>query len=156
MGMGGGTILERFTFKLNGRITTVEAPPAYTLLETLRQILQLTGTKDGCSSGDCGACTVLLDGRAVHSCLTLTAQISGREVTTVEGVASSKVVRSFSESGAVQCGYCTPGFVMSVEALLRANPRPSDSEVREALRGNLCRCTGYVKIIDAVKLAVRD
>ncbi len=148
-------VLERITFKLNGRITTLEVPPAYTLLESLRQIMHLTGVKDGCSSGDCGACTVLLDGRAVHSCLTLMAQVSGREVTTVEGLSDSKVVRSFAETGAVQCGYCTPGFIIAVEALLRENPSPGDEEIREALRGNLCRCTGYVKILESVRLAAR-
>jgi carbon-monoxide dehydrogenase small subunit len=154
--MSGVGVVGRYSFTLNGRPVTVEAPPGYTVLETLRQILHLTGTKDGCSSGDCGACTVLLDGKAVHSCLTLISQVEGREVTTVEGLAGSKVVRCFAESGAVQCGYCTPGFVMAVEALLRAKPRPSFEEVREALRGNLCRCTGYVKILDAVKMAISD
>ncbi|MEM4416781.1 MAG: (2Fe-2S)-binding protein, partial [Nitrososphaerota archaeon] len=152
--MSGVRVVGRYSFILNGRPTTVEAPPGYTLLETLRQILHLTGTKDGCSSGDCGACTVLLDGKAVHSCLTLISQVEGREVTTVEGLADSKVVKSFAESGAVQCGYCTPGFVVAVEALLRANPNPSIEEVKEALRGNLCRCTGYVKILEAVKMAI--
>jgi aerobic-type carbon monoxide dehydrogenase small subunit (CoxS/CutS family) len=153
--MAGTRVQERITFKLNGRTTSIEVPPAYTLLETLRQALHLTGVKDGCSSGDCGACTVLLDGRAVHSCLTLMAQVNGREVTTIEGVVSSKVVRSFAETGAVQCGYCTPGFIMAVEALLREDPSPGDDEIREALRGNLCRCTGYVKILEAVRLAAR-
>ncbi|MEM4329451.1 MAG: (2Fe-2S)-binding protein [Candidatus Caldarchaeum sp.] len=150
--MTGSRVVREFSFKLNGQPVTVKAPPAYTLLETLRYVLRFTGTKDGCSSGDCGACTVLLDGRAVHSCLTLTAQVQGREVFTVEG-ADSRVINAFASEGAVQCGYCTPGLVMATEDLLRKNPKPSTDEIRESLRGNLCRCTGYVKIVKAVKAA---
>jgi len=145
-------VVREFSFKLNGREVKVRAPPAYTLLDTLRYIIRLTGTKDGCSSGDCGACTVLLDGKAVHSCLTLMAQVQGREVVTVEGV-DPIIPQAYAQEGAVQCGYCTPGLVMATAALLKANPKPSDEDIREALRGNLCRCTGYVKIIRAVKMA---
>ncbi|MEM1945536.1 MAG: (2Fe-2S)-binding protein [Candidatus Caldarchaeum sp.] len=150
--MATSRVVREFSFKLNGREVKVRAPPAYTLLDTLRYIIRLTGTKDGCSSGDCGACTVLLDGKAVHSCLTLMAQVQGREVVTVEGV-DPIIPQAYAQEGAVQCGYCTPGLVMATAALLKANPKPSDEDIREALRGNLCRCTGYVKIIRAVKMA---
>ncbi len=150
----GNAVVRRFSFVLNGKPVEVEVPPAYTLLETLRNVLHLTGTKDGCSDGDCGACTVLLDGRAVHSCLTLMAQVEGRSVTTVEGLlrdsSPDEVQSAYAESGAVQCGYCTPGLIMATKALLMSNPRPSVEEIKEALRGNLCRCTGYAKILEAV------
>ncbi|MCS7137704.1 MAG: (2Fe-2S)-binding protein [Candidatus Caldarchaeum sp.] len=147
-----GVILREFSFKLNGQPVSVKAPPAYTLLETLRYVIRLTGTKDGCSSGDCGACTVLLDGRAVHSCLTLISHVQGREVVTVEGV-DPKIVKAYASEGAVQCGYCIPGLVVATAALLREHPKPSAEEVREMLKGNLCRCTGYVKIVKAVEAA---
>ncbi len=150
--MVSSTQLREISFKLNGKPISVKAPPAYTLLETLRYILRLTGTKDGCSSGDCGACTVLLDGKAVHSCLTIMAQVEGKEVVTVEGV-EQKIPDAYALAGAVQCGYCTPGFITATAALLKDFPRPSDLEIKELLRGNLCRCTGYVKIIEAVKAA---
>ena len=147
-------------FVLNGREVEVSVPPAYTLLETLRDVLHMTGTKDGCSDGDCGACTVLLDGRAVHSCLTIMAQVEGRSVTTVEGLVKDGeadiVQKAYAETGAIQCGYCTPGFIMATKALLTSNPNPSEEEILEALRGNLCRCTGYVKIIEAVKRAAEE
>ena len=147
-------------FILNGKEVEVDVPPAYTLLETLRDVLHLTGTKDGCSDGDCGACTVLLDGKAVHSCLTIMAQVEGKHITTVEGLVRDGepdvVQRAYAETGAIQCGYCTPGFIMATKALLTANPSPSDDDILEALRGNLCRCTGYVKIIEAVKKAAGE
>ncbi|HID04386.1 MAG TPA: (2Fe-2S)-binding protein [Candidatus Caldiarchaeum subterraneum] len=147
-------------FILNGEEVEVYVPPAFTLLEVLRDVLHLTGTKDGCSDGDCGACTVLLDGKAVHSCLTIMAQVEGREVTTVEGLAGDGepdvVQKAYVETGAIQCGYCIPGFIMATKALLTANPSPSEDDILEALRGNLCRCTGYVKIVEAVKKAVEE
>ncbi|MDW8063089.1 MAG: (2Fe-2S)-binding protein [Candidatus Caldarchaeum sp.] len=143
---------KQFSFVLNGEAVTVTCPPAYTLLEVLRHVLHLTGTKDGCSSGDCGACTVLLDGRPVHSCLTLISQVEGRNVVTVEGIGEN-VPKSYAEEGAVQCGYCIPGFVVTTAAFLEENPSPTEDEIRDALRGNLCRCTGYVKIVNAVKKA---
>ncbi|MDJ0271784.1 MAG: (2Fe-2S)-binding protein [Aigarchaeota archaeon] len=146
---------KEFFFRLNGEEVRVRAPPGYTLLEVLRHILHLTGTKDGCSSGDCGACTVLLDGRAVHSCLTLISQVEGREVTTVEAV-DEKVAEAYARHGAVQCGYCTPGFVVATAYLLSKMHNPSDAEIREWLRGNLCRCTGYVKILKAVESLAGD
>jgi carbon-monoxide dehydrogenase small subunit len=151
-------VIKRFTFTLNGRSARVEVPPAYTLLETLRDVLHLTGTKDGCSMGECGACTVLLDGKAVHACLLLVAQVAGRSITTIEGLKQDSqlepIQRAYAEAGAVQCGYCTPGFIMATKALLLRNATPTREEIREALRGNLCRCTGYAKILHAVEAAV--
>jgi carbon-monoxide dehydrogenase small subunit len=128
------------------------------LLSALRDHLDLPGSKNACEQGECGSCSVYLDGELVCSCLVLAAQAEGREVVTVEGIAPSKgelheVQRAFVESGGVQCGFCTPGLVVASHDLLRRNPRPSDPEIREALAGNLCRCTGYEKIIDAVRLA---
>ena len=144
-------------FVLNGEEVEVTVPPALTLLEVLRDVLHKTGTKDGCSDGDCGACTVLLDGNPVHSCLTLIAQVEGRSVTTVEGLVKDNepdpIQKAYAETGAIQCGYCIPGFIMATKALLMKNPSPSDEDILEWLRGNLCRCTGYVKIIQAVKQA---
>jgi carbon-monoxide dehydrogenase small subunit len=128
------------------------------LLTTLREHLDLPGSKNACEQGECGSCSVYLDGELVCSCLVLAAQAEGREVVTVEGIAPSEgelheVQRAFVEAGGVQCGFCTPGLVVASHDLLSRNPRPSDPEVREALAGNLCRCTGYEKIIDAVRLA---
>jgi carbon-monoxide dehydrogenase small subunit len=147
-------LLREYSFKLNGKPVMVRAPPAYNLLETLRNVLGLTGTKNGCSEGECGACTVLMNGRAVHSCMTIMEQVRGAEVVTIEGLArdpeSQALLKRFVEEGAVQCGYCTPGIVMASKALLAKNPRPSAEDVREALRGNLCRCTGYSRIVKAV------
>jgi len=146
--------LRRYSFRLNNKSVAVDSPPAYTLLEVLRNTLNLTGTKNGCSKGECGACTVLLNGRAVHSCLTIMEQVEGADVVTIEGLAedpeSQAILKAFVEEGAVQCGYCTPGIVMSAKALLSKNPKPSLEETKEALRGNLCRCTGYAKVVKAV------
>lgn len=132
----------------------MEAPPAYTLLEVLRNILNLTGTKNGCGKGECGACTVLMNGRAVHSCLTIMEQVEGAAIVTIEGLArdpeSEAILKGLVEEGGVQCGYCTPGIVMSAKALLSRNPKPSIDETKEALRGNLCRCTGYTKVVRAI------
>jgi len=131
-----------------------------TLLEVLREDLGLTGTKHGCELGECGTCTVLVDGEPQLSCLVLPVQIEGREVTTVEGLADGSELtplqRAFAELGAAQCGYCTPGMLLSATALLAGNPHPSNGEIREALAGNLCRCTGYSKIVEAVELAARE
>jgi aerobic carbon-monoxide dehydrogenase small subunit len=127
------------------------------LLNALRDDLGLPGSKNACEQGECGSCSVYLDGRLVCSCLVLAAQAEGREVVTVEGIADGErlheVQRAFIEAGGVQCGFCTPGLIVASHDLLNRNPRPSDPEIREALAGNLCRCTGYEKIIDAVKLA---
>ncbi|MCX6357847.1 MAG: (2Fe-2S)-binding protein [Candidatus Aureabacteria bacterium] len=147
------------TFTVNGKTVTVGTSPTRTLLDLLREELGLTGTKEGCGKGECGACTVLLDGKAVTSCLVLAAQLEGREVLTVEGLASDRIGKALQdscvESGAVQCGYCIPGFLMAARALLQENPHPTLDEIKEGLSGNLCRCTGYAKIFDGVRLAVR-
>ncbi|MHB8766997.1 MAG: (2Fe-2S)-binding protein, partial [Deferrisomatales bacterium] len=131
--------------------------PQATLLEVLREQLGFTGTKEGCGTGECGACTVLLDGAPILSCLTLAAECEGQAVVTVEGLAPegrlTPVQEAFVEAGAVQCGFCTPGMVQSTTALLRQNPRPTLHEIQKALEGNLCRCTGYNKIVDAVQRA---
>jgi aerobic carbon-monoxide dehydrogenase small subunit len=128
-----------------------------TLLQVIRDQIGLTGTKDGCGAGECGACTVLLDGQPVNSCLTLAHEADGREVVTIEGLAQGGVLhpvqQAFVQQGAIQCGFCTPGMVMSTKALLDKNPTPNREEILHGLRGNLCRCTGYVKIIDAVEAA---
>src|ERR671922_1654129 len=140
----------RIRLKVNGEEREVLAPVHHTLLEVLREELGLTGTKHGCELGECGTCTVLLDGRPVLSCLTLPVECAGREVTTVEGLAPEgrlhPLQQTFAELGAAQCGYCTPGFLLVAEALLRENPGASRAQIAEALAGNLCRCTGYLKI----------
>lgn len=147
-----------FTFTVNGREHRVDPPGETRLLDLLRE-LGYTGVKEGCSSGECGACTVLLDDEPVCSCLIFAHQARGREVTTIEGVAGDDrlhpVQQAFIDVGAVQCGFCTPGLILSSLALLRCNPDPSEEDVREALSGNLCRCTGYVKIVEAVLEAAK-
>jgi 4-hydroxybenzoyl-CoA reductase subunit gamma len=144
-------------FTLNGRARTDAVPDNLLLLDYLREIAGLTGTKTGCDGGECGACTVLVDDRPRLSCLTLTACVAGRRVDTIESLAMdgrlSAVQRGFHEKLGSQCGYCTPGFIMASAGLLRRNKRPSEDEIREALGSNICRCTGYVKIIEAVKHA---
>ncbi len=144
-------------FTLNGREVAVEAPPTFTLLRLLRERLGLTGAKAGCERGECGACTVLLDGEPVTSCLILVPQLAGRRVETIEGIGDGEKLhplqRAFIEESAVQCGYCIPGMIMSAKALLDHNPQPSRDEIKVALSGNLCRCTGYSKIIKAVEVA---
>ena len=143
-----------YSFKLNGVWVEVKAPQAATLLEILRERLHLTGLKEGCGRGDCGACTVIMNGKPVHSCLTIMEQVEGNEIRTIEGLSKDDELdplqKAFIELGAVQCGYCTPGIIMVSKALLEVNPSPSREDVVEALRGTLCRCTGYVKIIKAV------
>jgi aerobic-type carbon monoxide dehydrogenase small subunit (CoxS/CutS family) len=142
---------------VNDEPRTVEVAVTETLLDALRWDLDLTGSKECCAEGECGACTVLIGGRAVNSCLVLAAEADGLDVTTVEGLEAggrlSRVQDAFLEKGAVQCGFCIPGMVMAAQALLRENPRPSPGEVREGLAGNLCRCAGYQRIVDAVLLA---
>lgn len=142
------------TTRLNGEDIEFLCEPRQSLLEVLRDDLDLTGTKEGCSTGDCGACSVLLDGRVVCACLVLAPEVDGREVTTIEGIADGEALhplqRKFLEHAALQCGICTPGFLVAARALLDRNPDPSEQEVRYHLAGNLCRCTGYDKIVRAV------
>lgn len=145
---------------VNGDPVTVGVPAHYTLLEALRYVLELTGSKQGCDKGDCGACTVLVDGRPVLSCITPVWEAEGKSVTTVEGLAAPgrlhPLQEAFELNGAAQCGFCTPGILMSAAALLERNPHPTRDDIKEALAGNLCRCTGYTKIYDAVELAARN
>ena len=147
-------------FTLNGRPASVDAPPAARLLDVLRGALGLTGTKEGCGEGECGSCTVLLDGAPVNACLVLFGQVEGRTVTTVEGLGDpahlSPLQEAFVKEGGAQCGICTPGFLVSAEALLAAIPQPGETDIREALAGNLCRCTGYQRIVEAVRAAAKE
>ncbi len=147
------------TLRVNGDDRKISVASTRTLLDVLREDLHLTGTKCGCNQGVCGSCTILCDGMPIRSCLALAVTMSGREIVTIEGGqpgdALSVVQRAFVEAGAVQCGFCIPGMIMSATALLAQTPSPDDHEVREALSGNLCRCTGYVKIVGAVSLAAR-
>ena len=146
-------------FILNGKEIQVEVAPHWTLLRLLREKWGLTGTKEGCGIGECGACTVLLDGVPVHSCLLLVPKVEGREVQTIEGLGSRESLhplqQSFIDHGAVQCGFCTPGILMSSKALLEQNSHPTREEVKEAISGHLCRCTGYHQIIEAIEDASR-
>ncbi len=146
-------------FKLNGQPITVNVPPAYTLLEVLREELHVTGPKEDCAKGECGACTVLKDGVPVCSCLVLVSQAEGSEIITSEGLVKdgrlNPVQEAFLDEGAVQCGHCIPGMIVSASALLMNNSKPTMDEIRTALSGNLCRCTGYSKIISAVQEAAK-
>ena len=144
--------------KVNGYDYDLEVEPRRTLLEIIREDLELTGTKEGCSLGECGTCTVLLDGKPIKSCITLAVQANGREVTTIEGLEQADgnlhpLQQAFIDHGAIQCGFCTPGMILAAKALLDENPRPTELEVRNAIAGNLCRCTGYQKIIEAILAA---
>ena len=145
------------TTTVNGDPAEFLCDPGETLLDALRGSLGLTGAKEGCGSGDCGACTVMLDGQMVCSCLVLAAEVDGRKISTIEGVAEGSVLHpvqdKFLELGALQCGFCTPGFIVAAKALLERNPDPDESEIRYWLAGNLCRCTGYDKIVRAVQAA---
>ena len=142
---------------INGQPRVASVSGSTTLLQVLRDHYHLTGTKNGCGEGDCGACTVLMDGQAVKSCLVLAVQADGSDVTTIEGLSRAgqphPIQRAFVQAGAVQCGFCTPGMVMAAKALLDVNPDPTEEEIKEALSGNLCRCTGYAKIVAAVNMA---
>jgi carbon-monoxide dehydrogenase small subunit len=146
----------KFEFQLDGSTVSIDAPADITLLKLLRDYLGMTGTKEGCGVGECGACSVLLDGRLVDSCLTLAAQAVGRNVITIEGIHApdggpNDLQKNFIDYGAVQCGYCIPGMLLAGEALLIRNPDPNRAEIREAISGNLCRCTGYQQIVDAIQ-----
>lgn len=138
-------------------MSQLSLPSSTTLLEALRDYLGYTGVKEGCGKGECGACTVLVDGKPVNSCLMLASQAEGKEILTIEGLSSNgptPLQRAFVEEGAVQCGYCTPGMILSLTALLNQNPSPNEEEIKEAISGNLCRCTGYLKILKAVKRTI--
>lgn len=147
------------TIRINGESRTASVPPETTLLALLRERFNLTGAKLGCDAGDCGACTVIVDGQAVNACLMLAGQADGREVLTIEGLATRDrlhpLQQAFEDGGALQCGFCGPGVILSAKALLDGNPDPTRNEIREAIAGNLCRCTGYTKMIEAIQQAAR-
>jgi len=145
-------------FSLNGESMELEIEPHLTLLQLLRDKLELTGTKEGCGMGECGACTVLVGGKAVNSCILPAMEVDGKSVTTIEGLTDAQgnlhpIQKAFIEYGAVQCGFCSPGMVLSAKALLDENPKPTEEEIRHGIAGNLCRCTGYLQIIQAIKAA---
>jgi carbon-monoxide dehydrogenase small subunit len=148
------------TLTVNGEKHEVAVEPRQSLLQVLREELHLTGTKEGCSEGECGACTVVLDGQTVDSCLIFGLEAHGREIITIEGLATGDqlhpVQKAFAAYGAVQCGFCTPGMILAAKALLDSNPNPTEAEIRRGISGNLCRCTGYVKIVDAIKAAAQS
>lgn len=141
--------------RVNGKPTEIAVKPTWTLLHVLREKLGLTGTKKGCEQGDCGACTVIMNGKTVNACLVLALQAESKEIETIEGLGTPDSLHplqeSFIKNGAVQCGFCTPGMLMSASALLRENPNPSTEEIKRGISGNLCRCTGYIKIIKAIQ-----
>ncbi|MCL6098860.1 MAG: (2Fe-2S)-binding protein [Bacteroidetes bacterium] len=147
-------------FILNGKQVAVGVEPYIRLIDLLREKFDLTGTKEGCGVGECGACTVLMNGRAVNSCLVLVGQIEGSEILTIEGLANGEILdplqKNFLLHGAIQCGFCTPGMVLSASALLDKNSNPTEEEIKDAIAGNLCRCTGYKQIIDAVKKTAKE
>ncbi len=147
--------MKKITLKVDGKVCKLEVRDSELLLETLRERLGLLGTKYSCLAGDCGVCTVIMSGKNVLSCLLLSADCDGEEILTIEGLAQEgaphQLQKSFVEKGAVQCGFCTPGMILAAKALLDKNPKPSDEEIEKAIDGNLCRCTGYVKIVDAIR-----
>ncbi|HEY7493130.1 MAG TPA: (2Fe-2S)-binding protein [Candidatus Tectomicrobia bacterium] len=148
------------TLTVNGNKYEVAIEPRQSLLQVLREELHLTGTKEGCSEGECGACTVLLDGQTVDSCLIFALEANGREVGTIEGLATGDTLhplqKAFAEYGGVQCGFCTPGMILAAKALLDSNPHPTEADIRQGISGNLCRCTGYVKIVEAIKAVAKS
>ena len=151
-------MMQDVSFVLNGAEVVVPVRPNQRLLDVLRTTLRMPGTKEGCGEGECGACTVIVDGRTVNACLFPAPEVEGREVLTIEGLLGEgnrlcAIQECFVEHGAIQCGYCTPGMILSTKALLDALPDPSDDQIREALAGNLCRCTGYVQILEAIRAA---
>ncbi|MCP4693523.1 MAG: (2Fe-2S)-binding protein [Desulfobacterales bacterium] len=146
------------SFLLNGDETEVEIEDHWSLLHLLREEFDLVGVKEGCGSGECGACTVIVDGDAINSCLYLAAEVNGKQVRTIEGLAKpdgtlDPVQTAFIENGGIQCGYCSPGMIMSSKALLEENPDPTEDEIKDAIAGNICRCTGYVQIIESIQAA---
>lgn len=147
------------SIRVNGRAYRVATAPQRTLLEVVREDLRLTGAKEGCGTGECGACSMIVDGKLINSCLMLAPEADGAEITTIEGLAQDgrlhPLQQAFIEHGAVQCGYCIPGMILAGKALLDANPHPTEDEIRRAIAGNLCRCTGYAKIVEAVAAVAR-
>lgn len=152
--------MKQIKFTVNGKDYEVSVPPWRTLLEVIREELRLTGTKEGCGLGECGACTVIMNGKTVNSCLVLAAEADGKQITTIEGLANGDKLhplqQAFIDHGGFQCGFCTPGMIMSAKALLDANPKPTEDEIRQGISGNFCRCTGYTKIIESIKAAAED
>jgi aerobic-type carbon monoxide dehydrogenase small subunit (CoxS/CutS family) len=153
--------LQTVSFTLNGEQVTAQVPATWNLLRTLREYFELTGAKEGCGEGECGACTVIVDGDAVNSCLYPIMEIEGRSVTTVEGIARPDgslhpIQKAFIDNNGVQCGYCTSGMIMSAKALLDRTPNPSEEEIRTSLSGNICRCTGYVQIVESIQMASKE
>ncbi|WP_227767446.1 (2Fe-2S)-binding protein [Zhaonella formicivorans] len=151
--------MQQIKLKINAKIYDVAVKKNWTLLYVIREVLNLTGSKCGCNTGDCGACKVLIDGEAVNSCTVLAIKAEEKEIVTIEGIAQGTslhpIQEAFVEAGAVQCGFCTPGMIITAKALLDKNPNPTRQEIAEALDNNLCRCTGYIKIMDAIELAAR-
>jgi aerobic carbon-monoxide dehydrogenase small subunit len=147
----------KITFQINGVEREIDSPPMKRLLDVLREDLRLTGTKEGCGEGECGACSVIVDGEVINSCLAPICQMQGANVLTAEGLSRDgrlgRLQQAFLECGAAQCGVCTPGMLISARSLLDANPHPTHDEIKEAIAGNLCRCTGYIKIVEAIELA---
>jgi aerobic carbon-monoxide dehydrogenase small subunit len=148
------------SFTLNGDPVTAEVPVTWTLLKTLRDYFELTGAKEGCGVGECGACTVIVDGQAVNSCLYPIPEVEGKSVTTIEGIARNDgalhpIQKAFLENNGVQCGFCTSGMIMSAKALLEQNPNPNEDDIRKSISGNFCRCTGYVQIVESIEMAAR-
>jgi carbon-monoxide dehydrogenase small subunit len=144
---------------VNGKLYELTVPPWETLVEVIRDDLGLTGTKEGCGLGECGACTVIMDGKTVNSCLVLAVEADGKQITTIEGLAGDQLhplQQAFIDHGGLQCGFCTPGMIMSAKALLEENPAPSEEAIRRGIAGNLCRCTGYTKIIESIKAAAKN
>jgi carbon-monoxide dehydrogenase small subunit len=152
--------LKELNLTVNGRPYQLSVLPWRTLLEVIREDLGLTGTKEGCGLGECGACTVLMDGKAVNSCLVLATEAEGKQITTIEGLAQGDklhpVQQAFVDHGGLQCGFCTPGMIMAAKALLDKSPTPTEEEVKRCIAGNLCRCTGYAKIIESIKAAAKN
>lgn len=152
---------QQIVLKVNGKAFELSIEPNRTLISVLREELDLTGTKEGCGVGECGACTVLVDGKNVNSCLAFAVDMTGKEIITIEGLAPKQgevhpIQQAFIDHGAIQCGFCSPGMIMSTKALLDVNDSPTEEDIRKALSGNLCRCTGYVKIVDAVKFLSKN
>jgi carbon-monoxide dehydrogenase small subunit len=155
-----GGLMKQVRLTVNGILYELRIQPWEALLEVIRDDLGLTGTKEGCGLGECGACTVIMDGKAVNSCLVLAVEADGKQITTIEGLADDDklhpVQEAFIEHGGLQCGFCTPGMIMSAKALLDENPNPSEEEIRRGIAGNFCRCTGYTKIIESIKAATKN